>query len=251
MTLPHGFVYLREVDPSIVAALRYLGPENFTGLPVPGYHANAVIVTAVCAEKLKAVQAAVRADGYALVVYDAYRPQKAVDAFVTWSKDHGELSMAEKYYPKFATTKPVLFELSYISATSNHCRGSTVDLTLVEWDRRNDVVWDRPLTLEHRVLGPSGVPVPYLTDGTVDMGSSFDLLDDASHPDAPLDVIPTQYRQRRDYLRTLMEAHGFVVSSREWWHFWLRDEEPFPRPKDGSPPQPFDFDIVSPPSSTE
>lgn len=241
MALPEAFCRLNDVDDTIVACLRYLGCENFTGRPVPGYKDNVVIVTRECAARLRSVQAALREQGLCLVVYDAYRPHKAVMAFVDWSKDYAELSMAEKYYPTFASRKPVLFEKSYISATSNHCRGSTVDVTVVEWERRNSVRWDRTIELQHRRLGD--VDVPYLDDGTVDMGSSFDLLDEASHPDAPLEVIPQPYRSRRDLLRRLMEAHGFVVSDREWWHYWLRDHEPFPRPPDGSVPAVFDFDV--------
>lgn len=244
--LPDGFVRLRDVDPSIVAALRYSGPENFTGKSVPGYVSNTVIVTAICAERLAKIQGIVKKDGYSLVIYDAYRPAKAVQAFVEWSKDLSELSMAEKYYAKFAKQKELLFELSYISSTSNHCRGSTVDLTLVEWDKRDAIVWDRVLPLVYRQLGSeSHLPVPFLDDQSLDMGSSFDLLDEVSHPDAPLTVIPEPYHSRRRYLQTIMEAHGFVVSPREWWHYWLRDDEPFKRPTDGSRPAAFDFDITA------
>ena len=33
------------------------------------------------------MQTVVRAQGYTLKVYDCYRPQRSVDAFVKWAKD--------------------------------------------------------------------------------------------------------------------------------------------------------------------
>ena len=38
--LPRGFAYLREVAPDILQDIRYAGPDNFTGRPVPGYEAQ-------------------------------------------------------------------------------------------------------------------------------------------------------------------------------------------------------------------
>lgn len=57
------------------------------------------------------------------------------------------------------------------------------------------------------------------------MGSSFDLFDVASHYEN--DVIPECYKPLRNYLRTVMEKHGFTGYSEEWWHFVLKNE-PFP-----------------------
>src|SRR3974390_3052098 len=35
--LPSGFVYLRDIDSSILQDIRYAGYDNFTGPPLPGY----------------------------------------------------------------------------------------------------------------------------------------------------------------------------------------------------------------------
>ena len=38
-TLPPGFVYLRDIDPSVAQDIRYSTADNFTGRPLPGYSA--------------------------------------------------------------------------------------------------------------------------------------------------------------------------------------------------------------------
>ena len=37
--------------------------------------------------------------GYSLVLYDTYRPQRTVDTFILWSKDDEDVGMMELYYP--------------------------------------------------------------------------------------------------------------------------------------------------------
>jgi len=40
--------------------------------------------------------------------------------------------------------------------------------------------------------------------------------------------IPEDLRARRDRLRAAMEAEGFVVNPKEWWHYSVRDARAFP-----------------------
>ncbi|WPX99902.1 M15 family metallopeptidase N-terminal domain protein (plasmid) [Candidatus Megaera polyxenophila] len=84
MLLPQKFVYLDEVDSSITQDLRYTYDENFLGFQVIGYKTNRAILTKEAAKALSAAQKDFLKDGYSIVVYDAYRPQKAVDSFVMW-----------------------------------------------------------------------------------------------------------------------------------------------------------------------
>ena len=35
--LPAGFVYLRDIDPTIIQDIRYATPNNFVGRPLGGY----------------------------------------------------------------------------------------------------------------------------------------------------------------------------------------------------------------------
>ena len=80
-SLPEGFVYVDEVIPSIKQDIRYFGVNNFVGRPVNGYHTNRAILTKSAASALKAVQEELSKFGLGLLVFDAYRPQQAVDDF--------------------------------------------------------------------------------------------------------------------------------------------------------------------------
>ena len=193
--LPAGFVDLQEVLPGLRIDLRYLSSNNFTGRRVDGYCRNRGIATLAAAQALQRVQARAKAVGLELLLYDAYRPQRAVDAFVAWAADAAETSMRNQYYPRVA--KGRLFPEGYIAARSGHSRGSTVDLTLVS--------------------SAEGTPL--------DMGSSFDLFDPLSHTDA--DNVTARARRNRNFLRELMHAEGFLNLPQEWWHFTLQNE-PFP-----------------------
>ena len=86
--LHEGFVYLQDVDPSIIAELRYAGNDNFLGTVVDGYATvNKVVLTKQAACALAKAQAAFKKHGYSIVVYDAYRPQTAVNNFIRWAAE--------------------------------------------------------------------------------------------------------------------------------------------------------------------
>lgn len=237
--LPAGFVYLDQVDSSIQVSLRYQTTENFMGERIDGYvhegdasctvNFNRVVITQAAALALKAVQQDVLKDGYCLVVYDAFRPQRAVDHFYRWSQaavdgDGPPSKEKQFYYPHI--DKKDLFDRGYIAQRSGHSRGSTVDLTLISVGK---TVSHTPTYImrgfPHNDGGGGMVRLPYADDNTVDMGASFDLLDEASHGDYP--HIPPQQQQMRAYLDAKMSAHGFQGYDQEWWHFTLLNE-PFP-----------------------
>jgi D-alanyl-D-alanine dipeptidase len=65
-------------------------------------------------------------------------------------------------------------------------------------------------------------------DGTeLAMPTAFDGFGPKAHVDAT-DGIPSKARLRRDRLRAAMEAEGFIVNRREWWHFAARDARRYP-----------------------
>lgn len=209
-----GFIDLHDVDPTILISVRYSGQENFVGDVVDGYKQSVIILTKQAAEALQSVQAEVQKDGYSLVVYDAYRPQKAVDHFMRWSEDVANQAKKASYYPR--VNKADVFELGYVARRSGHSRGSTVDVTIVKLGHELYEVQK-----QDRVL-LDGYTITLLNDGTVDMGSSFDLFDTASHYEN--DLIQTKFKERRTYLKNIMEKHGFKNYAEEWWHFTLKDE---------------------------
>ena len=218
-----GFVYLHEIDPTIQVSVRYATDENFVGQPVDGYKQPIIILTRQAAQALKKVQEEVAKDGYSLLVYDAYRPQSAPDHFMRWSEDLRDRRKKEIYYPR--VNKADVFKLGYVGKRAGHSRGSTVDLTLI---KKGDQVHD--VIVSERVL-LNGYRIPFLDDGSVDMGSSFDLFDEVSHDGSKL--IPEKYQKLRRYLKEVMERHGFKIYSEEWWHFTLKNE-PFPANQDSS-----------------
>jgi D-alanyl-D-alanine dipeptidase len=212
-----GFVYLHEVDPTIQVSLRYYGNENFLGRTVKGYKKPVLIMTRQAAQALKKVQQDVKKDGYSLLVYDAYRPQQAVDNFMSWSLDIKDQERKSQYYPR--VDKARVFELGYVAERSGHTRGSTVDLTLIKDGQTvHDIVEKKRALLD-------GFSVTYLDDGSVDMGTSFDLFDIASHHENNL--IPQEFKKMRTYLKDVMLKHGFKIIDEEWWHFTLVNE-PYP-----------------------
>lgn len=130
-----------------------------------------------------------------LLVYDCYRPQRAVDDFVDWVSGTAPESTKPAYYPSLERSS--LIELGYIASQSGHSRASTVDLTLV------DIATGQPL----------------------DMGTPWDFFDPTSHTES--DEIDLGARNNRFLLREIMTASGFRPYYAEWWHFTLVDE-PYP-----------------------
>ena len=208
------FVMLAQAVPDAILEIRYFGTYNFVGARIDGYLEHTALLTKKAAEALKAVSDDVISQGYRLKVYDAYRPQKAVDHFVRWAADIPDIAMKPYFYPDL--DKSVLFEQEYIMEKSGHTRGSTVDLTLFDM----------------------------ATEKEVDMGGTFDWFGPESHPDfcgnpetgeytgdnskspAGRSITPEQFANRM-ILRRAMLAHGFKPLDSEWWHFTLKDE-PFP-----------------------
>lgn len=217
--LPDGFVYLRDVDPSIVESVRYASQDNFMSRPVVGYEAPRIVLTRQAAQAIKKVQAELRTRGLSLIVYDGYRPQCAVDAFCAWGKDPRDDAGKMFYYPTI--TKKEIFAREMIATKSSHSRGSTLDLSLISLGG----YLMEPPRIETRFLNDK-TEIPYLHDGSIDMGGSFDLFHEASSHDSPL--VSKTAQTHRVFLKKLMERHGFVAHPQEWWHYTLKNE-PYPK----------------------
>jgi zinc D-Ala-D-Ala dipeptidase len=229
--LPDGFVYLRTVAPSIYQDIRYYGGHNFIGRPIAGYLAPECILTAPAARALAQVQAELAASNLSLLIYDCYRPQRAVDDFKAWSRDAADQAMKAEFYPR--VDKADFFKLGYVADKSGHTRGSTVDLTVVPLP----FVMPRPYAESAANIDCAAPASTRLRDGSLDFGTAFDCMDEASHIDAT--AISPAARHNRALLHELMLEHGFKDYYEEWWHYTLRDE-PFPDTY-------FDFPITAPP----
>lgn len=190
-----GFVLLSEAVPDAILEIRYYSTYNFVGKRIDGYEAPVAYLTKEAASALRKVSDELITKGYRLKIYDAYRPQKAVNHFERWAKDLDDTAMKPYFYPELS--KDVLFDLGYIDHRSGHSRGSTVDLTLFDMN----------------------------TEQEVDMGGTFDYFGGKSHPDYK-GITPAQYENRM-ILREAMMKYGFKPLVEEWWHFTLKDE-PYP-----------------------
>ncbi|WP_083191742.1 M15 family metallopeptidase [Formosa haliotis] len=190
--LPKGFVYINDVSPSIQLELRYCTAYNFVGEPIYGYHNAVGIVTKETAVALKAVQEELKAQNLSLKIYDAYRPQEAVNHFIAWAKNVNDTLMKPQFYPDI--NKRYLFRDGYIASRSRHSSGSTVDLTIVHAD----------------------------TGENLDMGSPFDFFGEPSW--GSFVKLSKDQKANRMLLQHVMQKHGFRSYSKEWWHFTLRNE---------------------------
>jgi D-alanyl-D-alanine dipeptidase len=215
--LPEGFVYLDQIDSTIKYNLRYTTKENFVGRIIKGYdNASRVILSEKAAKSLSIAQELFHKDRWQILIYDAYRPQKPVDDFISWSNDKSDQKMKKYYYPYI--NKEDSFNLGYIEKKSAHTRGSTVDLTLLPIDQNIKNIKE-----SYRILD-DGSEIIFLDDNTIDMRSSFDLFSKASHYENNL--IADYHKQNRHYMRNIMKSFGWKAYKKEWRHFTFA-EEPF------------------------
>jgi len=185
-----GFAEISTVIDDAAYDIRYYSANNFTGKRIAGYKAPRAFMTKEALAALAKAAADLRQQGYRILIWDAYRPQKAVDNFVAWindPKDNGD----KTFYPTLQ--KSNLLAGNYIMAKSGHTRGSTVDLTIIKKD-----------------------------GGFVDMGGTFDLFSEISHPDYK--KLTKKQKRNRKILRDAMIKAGFNPLDSEWWHFTLKDE---------------------------
>lgn len=229
--LPAGFVYLADVAPTIRQDIRYAGSHNFTGRTVAGYQSGACILTARAAGALRQVQAELAKRDLSLIVWDCYRPARAVRDFVTWTRSRQPPSMKAEFFPR--TDKNQLFALGYLSPRSTHSRGSTVDLGLVPASLAAPPPFDAAAPLAP-CTAPKGAR---FDDGTIDLGTGYDCLDPLASTNSP--GISKEAHDNRSLLKDIMRKHGFKAYFREWWHFELIDA-----PFQG---QSFDFPVAARP----
>ena len=197
--LPEGFVFLENEIPNLIVDLRYSKDDNFLGKKVKGYKSGQkAIGTLELANALKQVQKNLKSQGLGLKIYDAYRPQRAVNNFIAWSRVKNDTLKKSKYYPYLSKAK--LFELGLIASKSGHSRGSTVDLTLVYLSRE-------------------------CRGKKLDMGGNWDFFGDLSNYGFQ-DLNKNQIQNRKK-LRDVMTTFGFKPYDKEWWHFTLINE-PYP-----------------------
>lgn len=193
--LPEGFVFIDEVIPDVIYEIRYAGDHNFVGKPINGYENAQAILSRPATEALAKVQKELIQKDFMLKIFDAYRPQRAVNHFMEWAKDENDTLMKQEFYPEVA--KKDLFQRGYIATKSGHSRGSTVDLTMIKVSDCENVY----------------------------MGGTYDFFGEISHHNTT--QITKQQKKNREILRLTMRKYGFRSYSEEWWHYTY-GMEPYP-----------------------
>ncbi len=189
------FLFLDEVLSGVRWDAKYATWDNFTGLPVDGYEVNRIVGSRAMADALLTASARAADLGFGLLLWDAYRPQRAVDRFLAWSAEPEDGRTKRGFYPNIERAE--MITSGYVAARSGHSRGSAVDLTLFRRD----------------------------TGELASMGGRHDLMDERSHHGAP--AISDVEARNRGSLCSIMEHSGFTRYDCEWWHYALADE-PYP-----------------------
>ena len=205
-SLPAGFCYADECKFFCLTDAKYASADNFLGRRARGYNEPFVVLSCAAADALSLAAHSFFENGYFLKLYDAYRPQRAVDDFAAWAEDLSDNVRKAIHYPNIQ--KSELFQLDYIARKSGHTRGCAVDLTLVDKE-----------TLQE-----------------LDMGTIFDFMDERSWHGAK-GLTEEQNKNRMSLMETMLSC-GFRSNPMEWWHYGLV-KEPFPNTY-------FDFEIGSP-----
>jgi D-alanyl-D-alanine dipeptidase len=187
-----GFVAIDEVVPEVRCDAKYATWDNFTGKPVEGYLINRVVGSLDLCIALGHANAEARMLGLGLLLWDGYRPQRAVDSFVRWARRPEDGITKQQHYPNIERHQ--MFDKGYVAERSGHTRGSAVDLTLFSLD----------------------------SGDLLQMGGGHDVMDAISHHGAA--GISADATLNRELLRRIMEDCGFAAHEREWWHYSLRDE---------------------------
>ncbi len=208
------FVYLDSVDPTIRFepifyqnridrnGLRY-SLFSKAGVPIPGYEGSRCIIEWEMAKALKRIQMRLSERGLCLKVYDAYRPNQAMEFFTKWTQLPDTFPAKAFHYPN--VHKKDLHELSYLSRTSSHPRGTAVDVTICPLQDTGGVMREDFL----------GIRDPE----SLDMGVGYLCFDERSHHS--FSGLSKSQRTAREVLLNSMLEEGFIPLETEFWHYYF------------------------------
>ena len=188
VTAPGPLVDVRAYSPGIALDIRYATAKNFTGRPVTGYGAGKCLLHDPAARALAAAESDLRGRGYGLIVFDCYRPKRAVAEFMAWAEAPDDPASKAAHYPELDKSQLVP---DYIAENSGHSKGATADVGLL--DCRSGKCHE------------------------VDMGTPFDFFGTPANTDWP--GASPDHKESRELLLKAMGAQGFINYPLEWWHF--------------------------------
>ncbi|MEY8585170.1 M15 family metallopeptidase [Ligilactobacillus animalis] len=109
-----GFTNIQKLDPEILVDLKYATPDNFTGQVI--YDFTTAIARTGTAHKLAKASELVKAQGYRLKVWDAYRPVSAQKRLFEVYPDPNFVAEPD---PNFSHQKGVTFDLTLTDLEGN------------------------------------------------------------------------------------------------------------------------------------
>ncbi len=160
-------VTIRDYIPNILIDVKYATADNFTGQVIYDFSEPSLRYGTV--KKLMKVQKELNELGYSLKIWDAYRPIEAQLKLWEVCPDPAYVSDPSKGY-------------------SGHCRGNTIDVTLVTTDGKE-------------IEMPSGY-------------DEFSALADRDYSD-----VSSAAAKNAALLESVMKKHGFKGYQAEWWHY--------------------------------
>ena len=160
-------VTIRDYIPNIYTDVKYATTDNFTGQVIYDFSEPSLRYGTV--KKLMKVQKDLNKLGYILKVWDAYRPIEAQLKLWEICPDPAYVSDPSKGY-------------------SGHCRGNTIDVTLVTIDGKE-----------------------------LEMPSGYD--DFSAFADRDYSDVSSAAAKNAELLEGMMKKHGFKGYQAEWWHY--------------------------------
>lgn len=185
-------------DEPIAGKLLYATDDNFVGRVLDGYSADAQDVCLLAKQTAAAlckVQNYLLNQNRGLLIYDAYRPLRAVKDYGQWFHqpvtNEKEIERKRIHYPDLE--KHQLAEHGYITENkpSKHNYGHAVDVVLIDIN----------------------------TQQPVNMGACFDYFGERSHATATQEQIGKEAFNNRFILSTAMQKFRFNTYIKEYWHY--------------------------------
>lgn len=109
---PKGFTVLSDQIPSLDIDLGYATSANFMGRPVRGYKNAVALGTKELATQLENIQNKLLSKGLGLKIFDAYRPQTAVNDFIQWAKIQEDTLKKETTILKLQKLNCLIWDIS-------------------------------------------------------------------------------------------------------------------------------------------
>lgn len=140
--LPEGWSRLSDLAPGIVRTCAMPATSTLPEGRCPGYEAAECLLLTPVAQALARVETRLAAQGLGLIVWDCYRPTRAVDRFADWAAGDGGPDLSALFHPDLS--RSALIPQGYIARKSSHSRGVAVDVGLIPAGKAPSLPQTRP-----------------------------------------------------------------------------------------------------------